>query len=197
MSCGACYYEVTSVMPNNDTSLLHHVSRWIVLFLVSIGVIILAIFFQDKLSQFRSLGLLGIFLANVLGSATLFLPAPAIVTVIAGGIVYPPILVGLVGAMGATIGDMVGYVVGFSGEKVFLKKDYGFYTTFTHIMKRFGGIVIFIFAFFPNPLFDAIGITSGVLGYSVTKFFLWTFLGRLVRNLLLAYFGTRIGFLVH
>ena len=88
--------------------------KWAGMFLVSIAVIFLALHFQHRLSHFRSLGLLGIFLINFLSSATIFLPAPGIATVVAGGAIYSPIAVGLVAALGATLGDMISYMLGVS-----------------------------------------------------------------------------------
>ena len=93
----------------------------ILLLIISILIIAASYFFQEKLSQFSSLGLLGIFLINLLWSATIFLPAPAIITVIAGGIIYSPFLVALVATFGATLGDLLGFLLGISGKNVFLK----------------------------------------------------------------------------
>jgi membrane protein YqaA with SNARE-associated domain len=150
----------------------------------------LAFIFQDQLAEVRSLGLLGIFILNLIGSATLFIPAPAIASVVAGGIIYHPFLVALVAALGSVLGDMIGYLVGYSGKKVFIKNHPGRFGFFQKIFHRFGGVAIFIFALIPNPVFDAIGILAGVFSYSPLKFFAISFGARLLRNLVLAYFGS-------
>ena len=173
-------------------SVLITLGRWILILIISVSVIVSAIYFQDKLSEFRSLGLLGIFLANLVGSATIFLPAPAIVTVVAGGFVYPPVLVAIVATLGATLGDMVGFLLGYSSKKVLIHKEHELYAKFAGLIKKYGGLLIVIFAFLPNPVFDAVGIAAGALGYPVAKFFFWTALGRLARNILLAFFGKQI-----
>lgn len=160
-------------------------------FLLSIVLVGIAFFFHDKLSQFRSLGLIGIFLINLVGSATLFLPAPAIVSVVAGGNLYPPMAVALIAAVGSAIGDMVGYLFGISGKHVLLKKKDTWYTFLTHHFKQYAPLIIFFGAFIPNPFFDAIGIFAGVFGYSPYKFLFWMFIGRLLRNILLAFAGSR------
>jgi len=165
--------------------------KWIGIFSISILVVGVAFVFQAKLANFKTWGLLGIFLANLIGSTTIFIPAPAIVTVVAGGIVYPPILVALSATLGASIGDMISFLVGISGKNVFLKKEFHFYNKLVYFMRHFGAPTIFVFAFLPNPIFDAIGIVAGIVGYSPYKFFLWIFLGRLVRNVLLAFFGAK------
>src|SRR5436190_11626221 len=168
--------------------------KWAGMFLVSIAVIFLALHFQHRLSHFRSLGLLGIFLINFLSSATIFLPAPGIATVVAGGAIYSPIAVGLVAALGATLGDMISYMLGVSSKEVFLKNHNPWSHKLTKLFEQFGGWMVFIFALIPNPVFDAVGIIAGALGYPWYKYFIWLFLGRLIRDVLLAFLGWSTGF---
>lgn len=165
--------------------------QWGVMFVISIACIFLAYHFHNKLASFRSLGLLGIFLINFFSSATLFVPAPGIVSVVAGGIVYSPVLVGFVATLGAVLGDMIAYVLGLSTEHVFWSEKDGYYTIIKDLFKKYGGLIVFLFAFIPNPFFDLVGIMAGVLSYSWYKFALWLFLGRLVRNILLAFIGAQ------
>lgn len=165
---------------------------YILTFLLSVMFIIIAFIFQEHLSHFNSLGLVGIFLINIIGSATLFVPAPAIASVVAGGVVYSPVGVAFLATLGACIGDMVSYFVGYSGKKVFVKKHTAIYTTSEKVFKRFGGLGVFVFAFIPNPVFDGIGIIAGVFMYSPYKFFAWMFAGRLLRNILLAFAGSQL-----
>ena len=155
----------------------------------SLGLIVLALIFREKLGAFRSLGLLGIFLANFLASATFFIPAPGIATVVAGGALYPPLLVGFAASLGAAIGDTIGFLIGVSGKRLLHSKQGKRYGQMVALFKRFGGVLIFIFALIPNPVFDGVGFVAGTLGYPIAKFFLWLFLGRFVRNILLAYLG--------
>lgn len=163
--------------------------KYLILFFISLAFIVGVFLFQDRLIELKSFGLLGIFLLNLIGSATLFIPAPAIASVVAGGIIYNPLLVAVVAALGSVLGDMIGYLVGYSGKKVFTKK-YNRYELFQKLFIRFGGIIIFIFALIPNPLFDAVGIFAGAFLYSPIKFFAISFSARLLRNLVLAYFGS-------
>lgn len=159
--------------------------------ILSVILIAVAFFFHQKLAEFRSLGLFGIFLINLIGSATLFLPAPAIASVVAGGGIYPPLAVALLASLGASLGDMVGYLLGTSSKHILLENKEGYLKILTFYFKKYGALVIVVLAFFPNPFFDAIGITAGVLGYPPKKFFLWMFVGRLARNIVLAYVGNR------
>ena len=80
----------------------------LIILLISLGIIFASFYFREELTNLGSLGLVGIFLANFFGSATLFLPTPAIATVVAGGFLYNPLIVAIVSAFGSAIGDMVG-----------------------------------------------------------------------------------------
>lgn len=175
--------------PKNSSQETVSLGRNIAIFLLSLFFVFGAFSFQEKLSQFQSLGLVGIFLINFLASATIFLPVPGIASVVAGGALYSPLFVALVSALGASAGDMVGYLLGLTGKKVFIKNHHTWYMAFVDVFTRFGDIVIFLFAFVPNPFFDAVGILAGVLTYSPLRFFLIMLAGRFLRNMLLAYLG--------
>lgn len=163
-----------------------------VIFFLSIGLSILFFVSQDFFEESRSLGLLGIFLVNFVSGASFFVSAPAFLTVISGGSIYQPILVALISAMGATLGDMVNYLFGFSGRHLadhHLSKKKWFVFLEKHF-KRHGTWILFLFALIPNPIFDAIGLIAGVFSYSPYKFFLIVVAGRFVRFWLLAKLGS-------
>lgn len=167
----------------------HYKRDYLVLFFVSLGLISLSFFFRDQLSQFTSLGLFGIFLINLISSITLFLPAPGIATVVAGGFLYNPLIVALVAALGSAVGDFVAYILGRSGKEVLLKRKSFWYNIFKETFHKYGAIFIILFSMIPNPVFDAIGLVAGLFSYSPTRFFIYVFVGRFLRNLLLAGVG--------
>ena len=167
----------------------HYKRDYLILFFFSLGLISLSFFFRDQLTQFASLGLLGIFLINLFSSITLFLPAPGIATVVAGGFLYNPLIVALVAALGSAIGDFVGYILGRSGKEVLLKKNSFWYNIFKETFHKYGAFFIILFSMIPNPVFDAIGLVAGLFSYSPTRFFIYVFIGRFLRNLLLAGVG--------
>lgn len=169
----------------------HLVLKSVLIFVLSLAIVILAYQFRSQLEQFRSLGLFGILLINFIGNVTLFLPAPAIASVVAGGSIYPPIAVALSAAFGASLGDMVGFLFGLSGKKLTAKKQGRLYERVTSLFKKYGTVLIFLFAFIPNPFFDGIGIIAGALSYPPKQFFVIMLLARFTRNLLLAYAGAK------
>lgn len=164
--------------------------KYILLFLTSILIIFLSFYFRDELSELGSLGLAGIFIVNIFGSATLFLPAPGIASVFAGGIVFNPLIVAIVASLGSAIGDMVGYLLGHSGKEILFKKNSFWYKVFKEVFHKWGGAFIIIFSFIPNPVFDAVGIFAGIFSFSPWKFFIYVLIGRFLRNILLALFGS-------
>ena len=183
------------VKKNQNQSSFFTSPRWAYVgsFLLSMLLMYAAFRFQHRLEHFKSLGLLGIFFINLIGSSTIFLPAPAIVSVVAGGVLYPPLLVGIVAALGASGGDMLGYFLGRSGKHVVLNHtEHQWYTYFRKIFHKFADLIIFIFALVPNPFFDAIGIIAGVSEFSPVRFFLIMLAGRFLRNVLLAFAGARL-----
>lgn len=175
-------------MPKNK----HLKRNYLILFFVSLGLIFLSFYFRDELVKLGSFGILGIFLINLVSSITLFLPAPAIATVVAGGFLYNPLIVAIVSALGSAIGDFVGYMLGRSGKEVLIKKNSFWFNIFRETFHKFGAIFIIFFSFIPNPLFDAVGLIAGLFSYSPVRFFIYVLIGRFLRNLLLAGIGHAI-----
>src|SRR3989338_6621368 len=60
-----------------------------------------------------SLGLVGVFLGSLIGSASIILPVPAFALVITAGATFNPVAVGLAAGAGAAIGELVGYGIGY------------------------------------------------------------------------------------
>lgn len=162
----------------------------------SLSVVLSIAFFvyKDFFREASSFGLIGLFLINLISSASLFVSAPAFLTVIAGGNLYPPLLVGIIASLGAAFGDMISYIFGFSGRKltrerlernpkILLLEKY---------FKRYGALIIFLMALIPNPIFDAIGIFAGILNYSPIRFFVIILIGRFLRYWLLAQVGATL-----
>lgn len=164
----------------------------LVIFVFSIALSIAFFVFQDYFKSTVSLGLLGLFILNFATSASLFISAPSIFAVVAGGAIYAPWQVAIVSSLGSAFGDMVGFLLGLSGRHLANHKLHKkiWFNVFTTYFKKYGGLLILILAFIPNPLFDSIGIIAGVFAYSAKKFFLFVFIGRLIRYFLLATFGS-------
>lgn len=164
----------------------------ILIFILSIALSIGLFIFRDYFKEAEKFGLFGIFIINFLSGLSFFLPAPAFLTVFAGGSVYPPVLVGIASSLGATLGDMVYFVMGYTGRIILSAKVENkiLFKVFESLFKKYGTLIVFILALIPNPLFDGIGLIAGVFTYSPYKFFIIVMLGRFLRYFLLAGVGS-------
>ena len=155
------------------------------IFAVSLSVLIFI--FRDKLVNFESYGYLGIFVISVLGNATIILPVPVILTAFLGGGIFNPFLVGVVSALGATIGELTGYLAGYSGRAIINKEEK--LVKVEGWMKKYGLWTIFVLAVVPNPLFDLAGMVSGAGRIPIWKFLIVTLFGKTIKFLAIAFIG--------
>lgn len=159
--------------------------------LVSVSITVAIILLRDQLGNFAVYGYPGIFLVNLIGNATLILPAPAYAAVFAVGSVMDPVLVGIVGGMGAALGEMTGYLAGVGGRPVVENRMlYDRLERWMH--KRGMMVVIFLLALVPNPIFDVGGLLAGALRMPVFRFLLACWAGKTVRLIAIALLGKSI-----
>ncbi|HOS53294.1 MAG TPA: VTT domain-containing protein, partial [Anaerolineaceae bacterium] len=126
--------------------------------LVLLAVITLTIFLilnRDRVQELEALGYPGIFLISLFSNATLILPVPGVLFTSAMGAVFNPYWVALAAGCGAALGELTGYVAGFSGQGIIENKQW--YARVTEWMKKFGGLTVLLLAFIPNPIFDIAG----------------------------------------
>ena len=164
------------------------------IFISSIALSVAFFMFRDYFKEASSLGLFGLFVVNFVSSATFFVSAPAFLTIISGGNLYSPILVAIIAALGACLGDMLGFAFGHSGRRL-TKKKLDQHKTIRFLEKHFhrhGALIIFLLAIIPNPFFDAIGILAGVVNYPPFKFFAIMLVGRFIRYWALAQVGATL-----
>ncbi len=141
------------------------------------------------LESFLAYGYSGVLLINLVSCATILFPIPGEAVNIAAGASLNPLLVGVVATVGATIGEPTSYLVGYLGRKIipggYLEK----HGQAEYWMKKHGSFAIFLFALLPILIFDLIGIVAGSARFSLWKFILACFAGRLLRSLTEAYLG--------
>jgi uncharacterized membrane protein YdjX (TVP38/TMEM64 family) len=155
------------------------------LFVIAISAAI--IIFRDQLARLMAYGYLGLFLLNVAASATLILPVPGLALAFAAGSSFSPLGVGLAVGCGSTVGELTGYLAGYSGRGVV--ENQAQYERVQGWMRRYGLWVIFVLALIPNPLFDVAGIFCGVLRIPAWKFLLAAGVGKVLKATLIAYLG--------
>ena len=143
--------------------------------------------FRDRVSNLQGYGYLGAFLISLVSSATIILPIPGLALIFALGDAYNPVLIGIAAGAGSALGEITGYMAGYSGQIVL--KNNKTYLRMERWMKRRGSIVIFVLAFVPNPVFDLAGAAAGVLRYPLWKFLIVCFLGKTPKSILVALAG--------
>lgn len=136
-----------------------------------------------------SYGYFGIFLASMVGSATILLPLPSSILVFTAASVLNPFLVGLFAAAGCVLGEMPGFAIGTGGRKLLEKRWKKRIDDAERLFHKHGGFwVILFFAATPLPD-DVTGIVAGTLKYPFKNFIIASFIGKLIMNLALAYGG--------
>lgn len=155
--------------------------------LLAIFISACAFVFREQLMDLESYGYVGIFLLSLAGNATIVLPVPALLTAFLGGSIFNPVIVGVIGAAGATIGELTGYLAGVGGQP-FLE-NHKKSRLIGQFMDRHGFLTLFVLAAIPNPLFDLAGITAGILHFPLSHFLLATLAGKMVKFLAFAFLG--------
>ena len=168
-------------------------NKFIFVFLLILSSLLLIspLFFHFNFGFFKSFGLVGITLINFFASATVFLPAPGFLVIGYGGKFYNPLLVAALSALGSSLGEIVGFTFGYSTKKI-TRANHKIFKKISQIFHhKYAPLIIIFFAFIPNPFFDAIGIVAGASLYNVRKFLILIFIGRFLRDLIIAYLGHR------
>ncbi len=156
----------------------------VVAILVALGA---TLYFRERLRELEQYGYAAVFLVGLISNATLILPVPGLaVSSVLGG-VFNPWLVGLVGGVGQALGELTGYMAGYSGQT--WVDDYAIYNRLTQWMQRYGALTIFFLAFIPNPLFDVGGMIAGALRLPLWKFLASCIAGKVAKNIIFALAG--------
>lgn len=150
------------------------------------------------LSLVHTFGYAGVFLASLIGSASVILPVPSFAFVFAAGSLLNPMAVGILAGIGAAIGELTGYGIGFGirhgikRRKKQRKRNILENKWFKRIEKfakrRSTFFVVLAFAATPLPD-DVMGIICGSIKYDIKKFFAAVLIGKILLSLALAYAG--------
>lgn len=159
-----------------------------ILALISVLAFSALLFWQrDKVVELGGYGYAGAFVISALTSATIIIPIPGFVVIATLGAILDPLLVGVMSGLGATLGEMTGYLLGYGGRLGI--EHSGFYIRMVGWMRRWGGLTIFSLALIPNPAFDVAGATAGILRYPVWKFVLFAAAGEIPKHIFYAHSG--------
>lgn len=158
----------------------------------------------------ESLSYPGIFLATLLGNATIFIPVPVLTAagqslIVAGprALDLNPVGVVIAGAAGMTLGEVTAYVSGSvmrgvaDERRVVLPGRAGEFLRrvaawVDWLMHRYGFFTLLVLAGVPNPFFEFAGITAGAVRMNFWRFLTAVGIGKTVRVILLVIIGNAL-----
>lgn len=142
---------------------------------------------RDHVKDFEQFGYAGIFLIALMSNATVLLPAPGVAIIYAMGAVFNPLWVGLAAGTGGALGELSGFLAGFSGQAVVERTD--IYNRFKPWVDKYGGWAILVLSAIPNPFFDVAGIAAGIAKMPIQTFLIFTWIGQIIKMSMFAFAG--------
>ncbi len=165
--------------------------------IVNISIIVIVILlsivlyvFRDRVRGLGELGYLGLFLVGLITNASIIAPVPGLIVLFTVSVILNPFWSALVYGIGSGLGEITGYLVGYSGKGVIENNKY--YPRLETWMKKYGGLTIVFLALVPNFLFDVAGLVAGALKMPWYRFLIYVWLGRIPRCLLITYGGSSV-----
>ncbi|MBS6453681.1 MAG: VTT domain-containing protein [Butyrivibrio sp.] len=133
---------------------------------------------KDVLKEWMPLTLIGLLLICFVMNSTVLLPSSSLLVVLEYSYVLNPISVIMVGTIGASLGELTGYMVGAEGTSLVRRfKKVSNLTKF----REHSFLWVMLFAFIPFPVFDVAGIMAGSIRMNPFKFLLASFIGKAVK----------------
>lgn len=146
------------------------------------------------------LGLAGVFLVSLLGSASIIFPIPYQIVILLFSVITEinPLFIVTSAALGSTVGEVVGYFLGYTvkgivKEETRRKFDYAFKVLSRYRKTWF--LIVFIFALTPLPD-DLLIIPLGILRFNFFTVFIPCLLGKLVMFSILVYGGRHVSLII-
>jgi membrane protein YqaA with SNARE-associated domain len=155
---------------------------------LAIAISVSLFIFKDFFIGLKGYGYLGIFLISAISNATILIPIPSFFTVFSLGHVYDPLSVGIIAAAGGALGELTGYAAGIGGKAIIGEKRLEFERV-EKFIDKYGIYGVAFLAAIPNPLFDIVGITAGVLGLKIHQFLFATWVGQIIKFTIIAKLG--------
>lgn len=173
---------------------------------VTVALCVVVIYYKDTLMSvvhIEKYGLLGVFIFSfIAGSVVNFVATPFpywLLVFTMPSILAPswgalaPLWVGLISALGASLGQLLTFLVGYGGSRLYHKFtvniDNRFYTRAIGWAQRHGSWAVFAMSALFNPVHLPMTLAIAALRYPPLKFFVFSLLGNLVKSLFIAYCG--------
>lgn len=150
----------------------------IISILIIVGFSLLAFLLRDAVQKYAPVSYLGVLLVCFIANASVLLPAPSILVVVQYSMILNPVLTALCGAVGATLGEMTGYLAGAHGGNLLASK---IRKKVLSVMPKHPYLVVFCFSLIPLPVFDIVGLIAGAMKLNQSTFFASCLLGKLIK----------------
>jgi membrane protein DedA with SNARE-associated domain len=174
--------------------------------LLTVSLCVVAIYYRDYLLDTKyvaTYGLLGMLIVAFLGGSLLSMiavPVPYWILVFTlPSVLMPelqigaPILVGLVSGFGASLGQLLTFVLGCGSRDISQKLAYkinrGWYDRAINLAQRHGSLAVFIMSAIINPFHLPVTFALASLRFSTWKYFLYSLLGNIVKSSFIAFCG--------
>ena len=161
----------------------------LVLGIIAVSVVFVVWMFVGGLSDsdwWKTLGYPGVFFLSLLARGGMVFPITSLAaTCGAAGLDLNLIVVGILAGLGETLGELVGYSIGFGGQSVVQRRN--IYKRAKAWMVRWGVGVLLILSIIPNPIFDFVGIAAGALRYPIKRFLIIVWVGKTLKGLIIAH----------
>jgi len=141
------------------------------------------------LSDLATYGYVGIFALMVVSGGSILFPLPGLAGVATAGMLWNPLVVGIVAGLGNATGELTGYAAGLSGRKLAAAPDAPTWRRVETWLRRFGLPALIVFAAIPNPLFDVAGLAAGYLRIPAWKFWVGCAVGNSAKYAAVALLG--------
>jgi membrane protein YqaA with SNARE-associated domain len=154
---------------------------------VVMTILLVALVPVDVMERLGNYGYLGVFVLTLLASASIVLPSPALATAWLAGKTLDPWLVGILSGVAAGIGEITGYLAGYSGSTLAVRSRW--YPRVEAWVRRWGPLTVFVLAAVPSPLIDLAGIAAGTLRLRFSLYLVACILGKTLRFIGVAWLG--------
>jgi membrane protein DedA with SNARE-associated domain len=133
-------------------------------------------------------GYIGIFLVSILGNVSIVIPVPFVLVIYAFGSILNPILLGIAGGIGSTIGEFTSYLIGRGGRVILNEKQRARLDRIEKLVEKHGLLLIFLVGLTPLPD-DLLLIPLGMMKYDWRKILVGMFFGKTLMCIVVAYAG--------
>lgn len=134
--------------------------------------------FQSYVKNSVSHTLLGIYIACFITNSTVLLPASSMVIVLEFAHLINPLAVAIVGALGASTGELTGYFMGRAGSNIIRSTKV---KQLKKMQEKHAYLWVFIFALIPLPIFDVVGLMAGSSKMNIFGFFFTCVVGKFLK----------------